>query len=170
MNQKIQEAIQHLNGEIAKLTTARDALVQIESPVVIDPPRPAARLGNVPKAKPSQPVKKPAGTAVTAAPVKPIKDLAAPVQATEAGRLVRYAGDKTDKPNTMGGVMKYVIAQLGKTFTRKELKAAIEADADWAKIHENSPTAFASNLLYWSAKNKLNEKADGSYDVVDMSF
>ena len=166
---KIQEAIQHLNGEIAKLTVARDALVQIEPAPAPDPNRWFPPL-NTAKAKPSKPVKKPAGTAVTAAPVKPIKDLAAPVQATEAGRLVRYAGDKTDKPNTMGGAMKYVSAQLGKTVTRKELKAAIEADADWAKIHENSPTAFASNLLYWSAKNKLNEKADGSYDVVDMSF
>jgi len=106
---KIQEAIQHLNGEIAKLTVARDALVQIEPAPAPDPNRWFPPL-NTAKAKPSKPVKKPAGTAVTAAPVKPIKDLAAPVQATEAGRLVRYAGDKTDKPNTMGGAMKYVIA------------------------------------------------------------
>lgn len=87
--------------------------------------------------------------------------------------VVRWNGPASEKPTTMGAAMKWIGKQLAPVFTRAEIKAAIEADADWSKLHGQQPTAFSGNLIYWSQSGKLKrtgEKETEQFHVINLDF
>lgn len=88
--------------------------------------------------------------------------------------VVTWPANATEeKPTTMGAAMKWIGKQLAPMFTRAEMKAAIEADKDWSKLHGQSPTAFSGNLIYWSNTSKLKrtgEKETEQFHVINLDF
>lgn len=157
--QAIKQAIAELNQRRDLITKAIDSLIKLESELVTLPSQPAPRVEPqhkpATKAKKHKSEKRVATTKPTATP--PASVLNAPLI----------------KPTTVGGAMKRLISKLGK-FTRQQLKDALLADADWAKLMEASPTAFAGNLIYWSDKTgKLERHGEGdseTFTVADKSF
>jgi hypothetical protein len=79
--------------------------------------------------------------------------------------FVPHDGDPLNKPKTVGGAMKLLARQWG-TFTRGEMKAALESDRDWSKLIADNPQPFSDNLIYWSTSGKL-KRTDGESQAAD---
>jgi hypothetical protein len=66
-----------------------------------------------------------------------------------------------EKPTSLGGAMKLLIRSLVQPFTQDQLRAALDADKDFAKLlEEASASTFYSNLAYWSKTGKLAQTGD----------
>jgi hypothetical protein len=121
----------------------------------------AKEEGRMQKAEPIAP----AAPVAKGKPGRKPKTVSAPVASTDA----MLAG----KPDTLAGAMKFTAKQL-KTFTRAQLEDALNADADFKALLENSSAAAMTfNLKYWSDRNRLKktgDEADATYTVVDLDF
>ena len=89
-----------------------------------------------------------------------------------AGTVLKWDGLTNDKPESIGAAMKWAGKKL-RTFTRQQMKDIILADADWSKLHGQSPTQFSGNLIYWSSSGKLKRTGEGDterFEVVNLDF
>ena len=182
--QIIQTTIDHFKGQVQQLNNLIEQLEKLRDGSPVSPDG---------AARPSLPRKSPDGAARPALPktakaAKPAKATAeggrrsasvptkeepgrrgATVPTTEMSPIVFAAGEK---PTTIGGAMKAIVRHLTtslgkKDFTRAQAKALLLADADFAKLHTQSPTGFSGNLCYWSSDvgGKLRKTGDGDSEV-----
>ena len=67
-----------------------------------------------------------------------------------------------DKPNSLGGAMKLLARTLPQPFSLADLRAALEADADFAKVlAETHPSTIHGNLAYWTKVGKIQKTGEG---------
>ena len=68
-----------------------------------------------------------------------------------------------EKPTSLGAAMKLLLKTLPAPWTQEQLLAALNADADYAKLlAEASRTTFSANLVYWVKTGKL-QQTDAGY-------
>lgn len=98
----------------------------------------------------------------------------APAKATPPATAAERVTALLEKPATLGGAMKRLIAGFSGPFTSEQLYSALRADADFAALLAASPTGVAGNLGYWSEKSgKLKKSGTGdtmTYAVIDREF
>lgn len=176
----LQPAIDYLNGRIAewqsivgRLVALRDGQPLGETPVVSLPDRsPVAKITATPPQKVRRRCKKRGGFA--AHPLKLEKGKAREVSRPTIAAPAGAKGIELEKPETVGGAMKYLARRFKKPFTVTELTEAMKADEDFEKLLEDSgPTVMSSNLFYWTKTGRLKkvgEGADATYEVVDLDF
>lgn len=93
---------------------------------------------------------------------------ATPVKAQPSGNAVVSITTEQSlgiKPSTLGAAMKQVALNAGE-FTGAQLRDALRADADYAKLLDQSPTGFVGNLAYWTTQGYLERNGDGALEAV----
>jgi len=69
-----------------------------------------------------------------------------------------------EKPNTVGGAMKYLLRQG--PITREELREKLQADPDFKKLIDAAgASTLASNLNYWLKTEKIKEDGEKLVNV-----
>ena len=172
-----QQVIAQLDDKINELTDLKGKLSawlmagapSVPPPAVQTPRPPVVKVVKVIKPVEEKPKRKYTRRAITATPEAPQKKRggASPVVAPVA---------TDEKPVTIGGAMKYLARGFKRAFTKDDIMAGLEADADFKSIieaSENPGNAIAFNLSYWTKTGKLNrsgEGAEATYKVVDLNF
>lgn len=87
------------------------------------------------------------------------------ISATPTPAALASVSSMIDKPTTLGAAMKVFIRTLTE-FTGEQLRQALQADKDFAKLLEQSYTGFSGNLVYWSNQGYLDKDGDAVLDAV----
>ena len=87
------------------------------------------------------------------------------ISATPTPAALASVSSMIDKPTTLGAAMKVFIRTLTE-FTGEQLRQALQADKDFAKLIEESYSTFANNLMYWAKQGYLDKDGDAVLEAV----